>query len=94
MPSLLNTSCERPRRDQTHTHLFAQHHFHLAIGSVNSAWGSTDFMLVFCGMLSSICSPMHIFISVKANTVPRVKSQPDNLHGSGEEHFGILFLSP
>lgn len=52
--------------------------------------GLREFMLVFCGVLSSVCSPGQVLMNIKTNTVSWVKSQLDNSRGSGEKHFGSL----
>lgn len=93
MPSPLKCSHEDPEETR-HTRLFTQPRIPRAIGSINSAWGLTELMLVFCGALSSVCSPVQILINVKTNTVPWGKSRLDDSHGSGEKPFGILFLCP
>lgn len=52
----------------------------------------TELMLFSFGVFLPICSPVQILISVKTNTVPGVKPQPGNLHGSGAELCAFLFF--
>lgn len=85
-PVLWNVALKAPEEPkQIFTHLCIP----AAISSVNSAPG--ELMLVFCCVLSSVCSPVQVLIAIKTNPV---KSELDGSHGSEEKHFGVLSPCP